>query len=396
MAETTNTTTQQPDALRELLEAGLPLDEARKYLDKGMSAADILSAVRSLQRAGKWHLAGNKPRTENAIDRFQLYTLPELTPSETRPPEFLVDGLIPVGMTFLSGAPKIRKSFLALDLAAAVANGTEFLERRTRQCSVLYADLEGSKSRIATRAAAMRIDLPPNLFICNDLPAKLADGLVDEVRALHFQQPDLRLFIFDTYSRARGNPKATGSNAYDNDVSLLEPIQRAALEDNISVLFVHHDRKGAAAAQDSFERLSGTMGISGSADCVLNLVADGKRADGIARLEYNPRDAIGGEMNLTFDRFTCRWMLSGRQDGELLSDPVINWIVHNAPGKTQARFYDYPGIYAAVFNRSTDRPSDAIRNAVERHQAELFNAYKIAVSPGAKSNSMRGVRVMQL
>ena len=388
-------TQDQPDALREILDAGLSLDEARKYLDDGMTTAEILSAVRGLQSEGKWHPA-DKPREGNASGRFNLYTLPELTPSETRPPEFLVDGLVPVGLTFLSGAPKIRKSFLALDLAAAVANGTEFLERRTRQCSVLYADLEGSKSRIATRASAMRIDLPANLFICNELPSKLADGLVDEVRALHYQQPDLRLFIFDTYSRARGTPRATASNAYDNDVQLLEPLQRAALEENIAVLCVHHDRKGAAAAQDSFERLSGTMGISGSCDCVLNLVADGKRTDGIARLEYNPRDAVGGEMNLTFDRFTCRWMLSGHQDGDLLSDPVINWIVHNAPGKTQTQFIDYPGLYRTVFGRTSDRPSDAIRNAIDRHQEQLFTAHRIVAQTGVKCNDRRGIRIVKL
>ena len=50
-----------------------------------------------------------------------------LTDEDKTPPEFIVEDLIPVGLTFLSGAPKLRKSFLALQLASAVATGTEFL-----------------------------------------------------------------------------------------------------------------------------------------------------------------------------------------------------------------------------------------------------------------------------
>ena len=332
-------------------------------------------------------------------DVFQkcgFFTLPTLTDEDKKPPEFLVDGIIPVGMTFLSGAPKIRKSFLALQLAAAVANGTEFLERVTRKCDVVYFDLEGSKSRISTRAAAMGFTLPENLFISNETPSKLSAGLTVDIRELHRQRPSIRLFIVDTYSRARGITKSYGANAYDSDVSLLEPIQRAAIEDNIAVLFVHHDRKGAASAVDAFERLSGTMGISGSADCVLNLVADGKRADGIAKLEYNPRDAVGGEMNLIFDRFSCQWMVSGRQDGDMLSDPVISWIVRNSPGKAQTRFFDYASTYEEIFHRISDRPSDAIRHAVERYQDQLFSAQRIAVQLGVKSNTARGIRIIKL
>lgn len=332
----------------------------------------------------------------DAFQKFSFFTLPSLTDAEKKPPEFIVDGMIPVGLSFLAGAPKIRKSFLALQLAAAVATGTTFLGRNTLKCDVVYFDLEGSKSRISTRAAAMGIPLPDNLLIANATPSKLAGTFTDDLRNLHRDRQAIRLFIIDTYSRARGIVKSYGANAYDADVGLLEPIQRMATDENIAVLFVHHERKGAAFAADSFERLSGTMGISGSADAVLNLVADGKRADGRATLEYNPRDAIGGELNLIFDNFTCKWVLSDFQNGKMMDEPVIRWIVQNAPDKAQTRFSDYRSAYYEVFHHQSERPADAIRNAVEKYQQQLFSAHGIAVQVGAKSNDKRGIRIVKV
>lgn len=132
----------------------------------------------------------------------------------------------------------------------------------------------------------MSTQIPSNVFVTNSITERLADGLVDKLRQLHRARPSIRLIIVDTYSRARGSYKAPGANAYDADIMLLEPVQRMALEENIALLFVHHDKKGAGLALDSFERLSGTMGISGSCDCVINLVADGKRFDGTAAQWY--------------------------------------------------------------------------------------------------------------
>ena len=42
-----------------------------------------------------------------------FYTVPDLTEEERRPPEFFVAEMIPVGLTFLAGAPKTRKSYFA-------------------------------------------------------------------------------------------------------------------------------------------------------------------------------------------------------------------------------------------------------------------------------------------
>lgn len=335
--------------------------------------------------------------SKDIFAEFGFYSVPDLTEEERRPPEFIVDGMIPVGMTFLSGAPKIRKSFLALQMAVAVATGTPFLGLTTTKCDVAYLDLEGSKSHISSRSARMSTKIPGNVFITNSITERLADGLVDKLRQLHRARPSIRLIIVDTYSRARGTYRAPGANAYDADISLLEPVQRMALEENIALLFVHHDKKGAGLALDSFERLSGTMGISGSCDCVINLVADGKRFDGKASMEYTPRDAKGGEMSLVFDERFCEWMQIVETKPDLRGNPICSWIIDHAPERQQeGKTFSYDTLVKSACGTFMDNPGEEVRRQLIPHREELFSGYGIGIQMGVKSNGARGVRVINL
>ena len=337
------------------------------------------------------------PKEPDIFDSFGFYSVPDLTPEEKKPPEFIVDGMIPCGMTFLSGAPKIRKSFMALQIASAVATGSPFLSHNTTQCDVAYLDLEGSKSRVSFRAERMSMKIPRNVFITNSIKERLADGLVDKLRHLHGARPSIRLIIIDTYSRARGSYKNFGVNAYDADVALLEPVQRMALEENIAVVFIHHDKKGAGFASDSFERLSGTMGISGSSDCVINLVADGKRFDGKATMEFTPRDAKGGEIKLVFDERFGEWQEIVESKPDLRGNPVCNWIIENAPDRQkEGKMFSYDDVIKGAYGCFVDNPGTKVREQIDPHKDELFSCYGIGVQMGVKSHGDRGVRIINL
>lgn len=364
------------DDLNFLLTNGVSLEEISDLQKSGLSIHEI------------------RQRTD-AFSSFGFYSVPDLTDEERRPPEFIIAGLLPVGMTFLSGAPKTRKSFLALQMAIAVATGRAFWGHDVTQCDVCYLDLEGSKSRISYRAAQMSTQIPRNVYITNSIKDRLADDLVDKLRRLHRERPEIRLIIIDTFSRARGSFKAGGANAYDADVMLLEPVQRMALEENIAVLFVHHDKKGASFMSDSFERLSGTMGISGSADCVINLVTEGKRFDGRATLEYTPRDAKGGEMSLVFDDRFMEWVTEAKPD--LRGNPVCAWILQNVPDKgREGHFWSYEDVFSSAYRCLADNPGDRVLEQVKPHREELFSGYGVGVQLGCKSNGKRGLRIINL
>ena len=282
-------------------------------------------------------------------------------------------------------------------MATAIATGTSFLGRSTIQSDVIYFDLEGSKSRIATRAEMLPQSVPGNVFITNRALHKLSDGLVDDIRALHQQDPKRRVFIIDTYSRARGQFNSKGANAYDLDVSILEPLQRMATEENIAVVCVHHFKKGAALSVDSFEAMSGTMAISGSADCVLNLVGIGKRFEGRAILEVTPRDARSCEIDIFFDDMTGRWRDISNEAQDPRTNPICKWIIDNMPKKGAAPdFVAYTTIASETLTGYTESPGNTIRDACLTYRKSLLDNYGCAIQVGARNNSSRGIRIMRL
>lgn len=170
-----------------------------------------------------------------------------------------------------------------------------------------------------------------------------------------------------------------------------------ALEENIAILFIHHDKKGAGFMSDSFERLSGTMGISGSADCVINLVADGKRFDGKATMEYTPRDAKGGEIQLLFDERFGEWQEVIEEKPDLRGNPVCDWIIRNAPEKGKSgEFYSYDDIFRFAYNHQIEGAGDKVREQLEPRRDELYSGYGIGVQMGVRSNCKRGVRIINL
>jgi len=55
---------------------------------------------------------------------------------------YIVDNLLPQGLSIFCGASKIGKSWLMLDLAVKVANGEPMWGLTTNKCDVLYLTLE--------------------------------------------------------------------------------------------------------------------------------------------------------------------------------------------------------------------------------------------------------------
>lgn len=406
-------TANNKSAYTQLIDFGFTRDEISMLRQKGKKPEQILDEINyflsnNLTTAGHAEETFKEANPElyegddfsngsDIFSAFDFYCVPDLTEEERTPPDFIIDGLIPCGMTFLSGAPKTRKSFLALQLAIAVAKGEPIFNHNTLKCDVVYFDLEGSKSRTASRTERMTGDMPRNVYFTNSTKYKLSDGLPSAIRSLHLQMPQIRLFVIDTYSRARGYHKAGGANAYDDDVSFLEPIQRMATEEKIAILFVHHDKKGASMVSDSFERLSGTMGISGSADCVMNLTTEGKRFEGKAILEYNPRDMKGGELRLAFDELSLKWRETIETGEELTKNPVCNWVIRHIPEKgKEGAFYAYEDVFTQAFQCYSEKPGDIIRKQIENHRAELFSDYGAGIQMGVQSHGRRGIRVINL
>ena len=297
----------------------------------------------------------------------------------------------------LAGKPKTRKSFLALQMAISVASGTGFFGYPVKQTSVCLLDLEGSRSRISNRTQNMSIAIPRNLYVTNAIKERLADGsLIDKISVLHQQRPDIGLVIIDTYGKARGTPRNQGLNSYDCDIQLLQPLTEMVYQEKIALMFVHHENKSKFNSDD-FDSISGSTGLSGSCDAILQLKSDGKRLNGSATLSCTPRDSKGCEITLQFNERRTEWEMLTRSQSAITESPLCRWILQNQPeARTTGDFIPYQALHKAVYGFSTDRAGERIKADIAQFVPELFNSYHIAVQSGVKSSGERGLRLLSV
>ena len=90
--------------------------------------------------------------TSNGHAQRTSWTAAELLADDFPEPRFAVDGLLPEGLSFMAGAPKLGKSWMALGLGIAVASGGRALGSVPVEAGdVLYLALEDSPRRLQSR-----------------------------------------------------------------------------------------------------------------------------------------------------------------------------------------------------------------------------------------------------
>jgi len=82
------------------------------------------------------------------LKKFNSKSCEEIMTTVYKPIEFVVDGLLAQGLYILAGAPKVGKSWLALDMCLSIAKGEKVLGQETAQGTALYLCLEDSYARI--------------------------------------------------------------------------------------------------------------------------------------------------------------------------------------------------------------------------------------------------------
>jgi hypothetical protein len=228
------------------------------------------------------------------------------------PLKFIVPDLIPEGLTILAGRPKIGKSWLLLLLSSAVATGAVALGQVAAgplpQGDVLYLALEDGERRLQRRMTKLLGALPENWPLRLDLKTewrRFDQGGLDDIRAWCKSVRDPRLVAVDTLAKVRA-PGNSKTSPYQNDHDALASLQKLAGELGIGVIVSHHDRK--MAADDVFDTVSGTLGLTGAVDTILVLT---RKAQSTI-LHIRGRD-IENETSLAmqFDKATCQWSVLG-------------------------------------------------------------------------------------
>lgn len=164
------------------------------------------------------------------------------------PVQFVVNSILPVGTTVLSAAPKIGKSWLALDLGLCVASGRPFLGYQTNQNEVLYLALEDSLNRLKERMGKILRETPPpdGFYLTTEAPVldeKGNGGLIDVLTEQLKATPKIKLVIIDTLQKVRGQVRSKTESAYTTDYKEVGALKKFADDHGIALLLVHHNRK---------------------------------------------------------------------------------------------------------------------------------------------------------
>ncbi|UVJ40249.1 helicase RepA family protein [Arthrobacter sp. CJ23] len=224
---------------------------------------------------------------------------------------YVVDGIIPEGLTLLIAAPKIGKSWMVLGLAMATSTGSPALGCvPTKAAPVLYMALEDGPRRLQSRMKVLNVrSVSSRLTFITQVPR---GDMLATIREFMDRHPgENPVVILDTLGKAMP-PAVGGETQYDRDYRVLGGLK--ALADNnpgSSVIIVHHTRKMDGA--DFLDAVSGTQGIAGAADTIMLLKRS--RHESQASLQVTSRDAAEGEYILE-QAGTGNWVLAGGSRAE--------------------------------------------------------------------------------
>jgi hypothetical protein len=257
---------------------------------------------------------GNGCANANANGYADLFdkikSVADLEHVEFPEPRWAVPGIVPEGFTLLAGKSKIGKSWMALGIAVAVASGgVAFGNTSVEAGDVLYLALEDNDRRMQDRLRTLLggRPFPKRLMFTTEWP-RLGLGGLEAIDAWLDAHPDARLLIVDVLARVKGNGRSKVGNAYELDYDAVAPLQRVAQERGVSVLVLHHLRKGDS--EDPVETISGTLGNVGPADGIM--VLSKKRGERTGKLFITGRDIPEDrELALEMNPATAAWVFVG-------------------------------------------------------------------------------------
>ncbi|WP_240464602.1 MULTISPECIES: AAA family ATPase [Burkholderia cepacia complex] len=208
--------------------------------------------------------------------RYRLQTADDLLNAPQQ--RWLVRGVIPAdGMISMYGPSGSGKSFLVLDLCAAIAGDEEWFGYRVTAAPVIYVALEG-EAGLSKRAQAWtahnRRPLPEGLrFITQSLDLRnLSDlsDLVDAVKAAG----GAGLLVIDTLNRAAPGADENSSKDMGQIIANLKVLQETI---GGAVLVVHHTGK------DASKGLRGHSSLFAALDAAVEVKRDGVREWSVAK-----------------------------------------------------------------------------------------------------------------
>lgn len=240
---------------------------------------------------------------------LQVNTVQNLAEKEFETIDPLIDHFLPgKGLYLLCGSAKVGKSWMALQIALCVSNGTKLWSYETEKREVLYLCLEDGEKRLQDRLFSIADEWPKE-FMYTTQAYPIGNGLEEQLEDALKEHPNIGLFIIDTLAAVRCEQDKTDintKNPYYCDYKTIAPLQKFCEEHNVTILLVHHTRKMRSV--DPFDDILGTNGIFGAADGAFIFRRD--TADADMKLHIRSRDMEERVLTLRFNNTLSHWDLS--------------------------------------------------------------------------------------
>ena len=213
-------------------------------------------------------LAPSVPIGADGTDEL-FRTMGEFLDMDLTPPEYLIDGILPVGGVAIVGAkPDVGKSTLMRTTAMAVVMGDSWLGRNCKQGPVVLCQFEEIPAFARDHLVQMGADRGTPIYPFFDpCPDEFVPRLGDWC-----QRHRPALVIVDTLSEvARGKDLLDHRDA--NQV--LIPIVTVARTTGAAIMLTHHNKKGESS--DPADDLLGSTAIRAKMDHTLAITQIGER-----------------------------------------------------------------------------------------------------------------------
>lgn len=237
-----------------------------------------------------------------------LVSATEILKAELPDIEWVIHGLMPIGLSLLAGAPKVGKSWLSLQMAKAVSSGESILDHEVTKGSVLYLALEDSKRRLQKRMEKQGwpeglevefMTLPEFLQLIKDLHGEGSEKLAQIIEKGKF-----KLVIIDTLSRAM----YIDQNDVRDVTACLSPLQATAQRFNCAILIVDHHRKlSFTESPDAITDVLGSTAKGGVADTIMGIYK--KRGSAKAQFSVTGRDIDETTIDVVWEKESGCWIL---------------------------------------------------------------------------------------
>lgn len=223
--------------------------------------------------------------------RFKLLGSEQL--SALPPMTWRVHGVLPEhGLACVYGASASGKSFLSIDLAAAITTGCDWFGYRVKPAPVVYVCLEGEggfKLRVQAWERTNGQTLPRALRVMLET-FKLTDPRdVQEFAEAVLHVGSGAVVIIDTLNRAAPSADENSSRDMGEILEAAKALQRAT---NGLVVLVHHSGK------DATKGLRGHSSLFAALDAAIEVTRDGDRREWRVAKAKDGKDGEGHSFHL--------------------------------------------------------------------------------------------------